>query len=97
MKKVINGLVYDTSTASQIATRESGNGGGYHDYAHTLYRTRSGRFFSASSGYNSDDGYGGIVWGTHIVPLTPHEVAQWVEENGVDPDTVAEFLKFDAA
>ena len=40
MKKIIKGLLYDTATATCVASREAGLG-----YSSGLYRTEKGQFF----------------------------------------------------
>jgi len=91
MKKIINGLLYDTSKAEVISKFEKSSDRIY-DYwlgteyqvhhRETLYRTKKGRFFVLSSSE---------ALGEHnetIVPLTEDKAFQWLIEH--DPEKAEE-------
>ena len=91
MKKIINGLLYDTNKAEVISVFERSSGRIYDwwigvEYQvyqrETLYRTKKGRFFVLSRTE---------ALGEHnetIVPLTENEAFQWLIEH--DPEKAAE-------
>lgn len=94
-KQIINGLTYNTETATEIC--EIGNGLSVTDFAHctgTLYRTKKGRYFvegyggpmsmfACSTGRNSWSGSGGIL------AFSPEEALNLAEANA-DAETIEE-------
>jgi hypothetical protein len=50
MKKVIDGLRYDTQKSSQLAYHERGYRSNHNYVAEGLYRTNNGRYFLAGKG-----------------------------------------------
>ena len=95
MKKIINGKLYNTETASHIATVENGCLPGDFDYAaESIYIKKTGEWFL--------EGYGGPMsyywdpedyyWpsGSNIVPLTNKAAKNWL----VDNDFVDEYIKY---
>jgi hypothetical protein len=84
MKKIINGRLYNTSTAKRLAICENGlntNDSGY--CGEDLYLTKSGAYFlhgegGGSSRYGEWHGNTG-GWGEQIVPLTLAEAMEWAE------------------
>ena len=101
MKAVIDGITYNTETASKIAY--SSKEFGANDFRHveeSLYRTEDGRFFLAGGGgpmtrYSrpAGDRQSG---GSGIVVLTPDKARNWCESHGVDAETIAEHFKVEA-
>ena len=87
MKKIINGLLYDTSKAEVISAFEKSSSRIYDWWLgvqyqvhqrETLYRTKKGRYFILSSSE---------ALGEHnetIVPITEDEAFQWLIEH--DPE-----------
>lgn len=87
MKKVINGKLYDTDTATLMAVwRNMGDTGNFGYCEETLYRKRTGEFFlygyggpmtkyAVSTGSNSWSG------GEMIIPLTLSAAQEWAEEH----------------
>ena len=83
MKKVVDGLVYDTEKAELI--HEWNNHYPCNDFrafSERLYKTKNGRFFlhgrgGAMSSYRSSygDSYGS---GEEIMPMTDSEVVEWL-------------------
>jgi hypothetical protein len=97
MKAIINGLRYDTETATHIG---GASGGGYnmrdfHYWEEDLYKTpRAGRYFLAGKGgpltrYAVAVGNNGHTGGERIIPLDADEAMRWAEEH-LDADTIAE-------
>lgn len=86
MKKIIEGKRYDTETAEEIVSYW--NGLGTSDFRHvneSLYKTKSGKFFLAGEGgpmskyaRTCGDMTSG---GEDIIPLTPQEAQNWLEEH----------------
>lgn len=96
MKKVINGLLYNTETAVVVGYRD--NGRTERDFAYcceTLYRKKTGEYFLHGEGHgNSRYGVwhgnsGG--WGEEIRPYSPSDARQWAEENLTADEYSAEF------
>jgi len=87
MKTIINGLRYDTDTATLIGEASYGMQGDFSAWWAELYRTpRSGRYFLAGHGgpmtrwanRHSDNSISG---GEGILVLDADEALQWAEQN----------------
>ena len=89
MKKIINGKLYDTATASCVADENKS----LHDFyrsSEALYRTEKGAWFihgksSAGGKYGSSDGRESGP-GEGLILLTEKEVLNWSEEADIDED-----------
>ena len=89
MKRIIDGLCYDTTKATEVASDYYGYHGEYNYYEETLYRTKSGRYFLHGMGgantrwcqYVEENRRGD---GESIVVMTPTEALEWLEESGKD-------------
>ena len=102
MKQVIEGKVYNTETAEEIA--EWGNGLGCSDFRHCdekLYKTKKGAFFLAGEGgpmskYSRacGDMTGG---GEGIIPLSEDDAREWCESHDVDADEIETLFKIEEA
>lgn len=88
MKKVINGLRYDTEKAIEIGTYDYGCYPGSGDFSHwsaTLYKTpRSGRFFLHGKGgamtmFAESCSDGSRCGGERIIPMPTEEALDWAE------------------
>lgn len=85
MKKVIDGKLYNTETAEEVANWS--NSYGYSDFNHceeTLYRTKKGAWFiygegGAMSRYNQSVGNNAYTGGSDIRALTPQKAQEWLE------------------
>ena len=96
MKKVIDGKMYNTETAREIASFD--NGLGYNDFRHcseTLYLTKKGAWFLQGEGgpmskYSRSVGdmTGG---GEEFEILTPNEALSWLENHEIT-DTIEEYF-----
>ena len=87
MKKVLNGKMYDTDTATLMAVwRNMGDTRNFSYCEETLYRKRTGEYFlygyggpmtkyAVSTGSNSWSG------GEMIIPLTLSAAQEWAEEH----------------
>lgn len=85
MKKIIDGKMYNTETATLVA--EDGNGLGAGDFSYEyeqLYITKKGAFFLYGEGgpmSRYSDSNGNNSWGIRkITPLDKDEVYEWLEE-----------------
>ncbi len=90
MKKVIDGLRYNTETAEEIHRWDNGlDTGDFKSCEETLYLTAKGRYFlhgqgGAMSKYSVPVS-GGRGGGEEIVPMSADEVREWLEEHdGID-------------
>jgi len=88
MKKIIDGLRYNTENAIEIGSASyNGSKSDFHYWSETLYKTpRSGKFFLAGEGHGlSRWGSGSMAngtrtWGEGIRPLTSDDARQWCEQ-----------------
>jgi hypothetical protein len=88
MRQIIDGLIFDTEAAEEIA--EHANGRGRSDFRYcveSLHRTERGRWFFAGEGgplskYREQVGDG---WsdGCGIIPISDAEALTWMEEHGL--------------
>lgn len=91
MRKIINGKVYDTETATEVAYWESGNKTSAAWYDETLYRKRNGEFFIFGQGYaaspysqqRTDGSYGP---GSRIRPVSWDDAKLWAQDKLSDDD-----------
>ena len=87
MKKIINGKVYDTNTATKVGEWDDGKWDDrLHHCMEDLYRKRTGEFFLHGSGGASTKyavPTGGSNWssGENIFPLTYEAAQKWAEEH----------------
>jgi hypothetical protein len=86
MKKVIDGKLYNTDTAQEIAEDHHGYTSDFHHWSETLYQTRKGSWFlygegGALSQYSvSVAGYSGGA-GDAFIPFTAGEALNWLEQH----------------
>lgn len=86
MKKIINGKLYDTSTAHLVGSWDNNMGGTFDYVAESLYRKRTGEFFlhgegGARSRYAQLAGENRWAGGEAIIPLRWEAARQWAEEH----------------
>lgn len=87
MKKIINGKLYNTDTAKELATYESGAVSDNSHYIEMLYRKRTGEYFLYGEGgpasRYAEQAYGDNAFtsGEGIVPLTLNGAEKWAEKN----------------
>lgn len=87
MKRIIKGRMYNTETATLLAS--SWNGLSCRDFGYcdeSLYQKRTKEFFLCGEGgpyskYSQPWGNSGRQSGEGIIPLTLQEAKDWVEEN----------------
>ena len=87
MKRIVNGVTYDTETATKLAQAEWEEGGG-DIITGTLYQTRGGAFFAykeISSKVWSHRARGHITKVRHeCEPLSPEDAHKWLLEGDVE-------------
>ena len=97
MKKIINGKMYNTETATEICFYS--NCGGWGDFSHyeeTLYRKRTGEFFLFGEGgpmthYAVPSGPNGWDGGSNIIPLKEESARKWMEKHATADEYAAVF------
>ena len=92
MKKVIDGLVYNTATAQEIASYSYLYANDFRHVDEALYKTKKGNYFLAGSGGpmskyavsvgNSSTGSEGII------PLTEEGAREWCERSDIEADII---------
>lgn len=98
MKKVINGKVYNTETATLIG-EYSTSGLGMSDFRYWeagLYKTKKGNYFVAGQGHAMSPFArcyaGSCGWGGDLIPKTPVEALEWAEKY-LEPEEFEEEFK----
>jgi len=103
MKKVIDGKLYNTETATLLHEWNNGvRGNDFRGCEESLYITKKGTFFLAGSGgpmskyaqaldQNSWGGSEGLE------PLSTKEALDWAETHDMDPDEIAEIWPVEEA
>lgn len=87
MKRVIDGKLYDTDTATMLHEASYGYNGDFDAWCEALYATKMGAYFISGWGgprshyvrYVSSDSYTG---GKGLRPVTREEALEWLEEHG---------------
>jgi hypothetical protein len=103
MKKIIDGKIYDTKTATEVASYWNHLGtGDFRWYSEALYRTRRGNFFLSGEGgamtrWSHSCGDNSVCGGEGIEPMSPDEAREWCEEHDVDADTIEEYFEVEEA
>jgi predicted HicB family RNase H-like nuclease len=86
VKKVIDGVTYNTATSTQLATSEFENDDG-HNVEAALYQTRGGAFFELAIetwGARHADGEWEERTRSTVNPLSPEEAHKWVLQGEVE-------------
>lgn len=97
MKKIINGKLYDTTTAREVASCYHGDGPrDFRHYSESLYKKRTGEYFLAGEGgpmshYAVTVGQNSWSGGEKIIPLTYKEATEWAEREMDADEYQAEF------
>jgi len=96
MKAIINGKLYDTQTAEELAGDSYGCSGDFERWDETLYRTKSGSYFIAGSGgpktkYMRVVGQNEWSGGHAIIPLSEEEAKVWMEQHATADEYEAAF------
>jgi len=102
MKRVIDGKVYNTETATKLYENSYGYASDFAHYEETLYHTEKGTFFLCGSGgpisswaeYHSD---GTRTGSEGIVPFSWEDALNWCENHGVDADDIMRWFEVEEA
>lgn len=98
MKKVIDGKIYNTETAEELARWSNGeHSSDFHWCAETLYRTKKGALFihgegGAMSRYSSSCGQNSVCGGEDIYAISQAEALGWMEEHSIEDENLAKAL-----
>ncbi len=86
MKRVINGKLYNTKTATLLVSWDNRLGSNdFNNCSETLYRTENGNYFlegdgGAMSRWSKSNGK--TTWGSSgLEALTPQEALEWLEDH----------------
>ena len=87
MKRIIDGKLYNTETAEQLAHRSYGTYGDFSFYEETLYVTKKGSYFLEYSGgprspYGVNEGTDGTRGDSGIIPFNGDEAFEWLVKSG---------------
>ena len=102
MKRIIDGKVYNTEPATEVAREYYGYEGDFDAWAELLYVTKSGSFFlhgwgSCHTEYAVSTGQNSWSDGQRIIPYDETQVLDWIERRGVNPDLIAEYITLEEA
>lgn len=86
MKKIINGLRYDTETAEHLGSDWYSSPGDLNYWGEDLYRKKTGEFFlygegGAMSRYSKPSGTNSWSGSERIMPMTYQEAQAWAEKH----------------
>lgn len=86
MKKIINGKLYDTTTARCLGSDSYSNRRDFHYWSEELYVKRTGEYFLYGEGgpmsrYAETVGQNEWSGGEKIIPLSPAKAREWAEEH----------------
>ena len=102
MKRIINGKIYNTETATLIANWSNGMYRNDFGYCYeSLYVTKKGAYFVAGDGgalsrWSVSCG-NGQVGGSGIEALTEAEALEWCEVHDIDADVIEQHFSTDEA
>lgn len=97
MKKIINGKVYDTTTAERVGSWSNNHATSDFGYcSEELHQKRTGEFFLHGEGgprskYAVSQGNNDWGYGERIIPLTYEAAQMWAEEHLTSEDYEAIF------
>jgi hypothetical protein len=97
MKKIINGKMYNTETATELGEFWNGlSASDFRNLSETLYRKKNGEFFLYGQGgamtkYSHPVGNNMSHGGEEIIPLTEEQAKHWAEEK-LDADEYIEIF-----
>ncbi len=97
MKRIIDGMKYDTDTAACIAEWDNGiYGNDFKSCQESLYKTANGNYFIAGSGgpmskYAEPVGNNAMAHGSGLEPLGREEAFTWLCEKGFEDEAETEF------
>jgi len=87
MKKIIEGAMYDTSTAKRLNSWSNNcSSSDFNSCTEVLYRTKSGKYFICGEGgpmtkYAKSSGNNSWSGGSRIEPISRQAAMEWAEEH----------------
>lgn len=99
MKKVIDGLKYDTETATEVYRETSGFPGDFRYRERVLYLSRNGRWFMYHRGGAMTDmgvsaGDNSLAGSENIEPISDSEAYDFLERNSSEPEALEALEKY---
>lgn len=96
MKKIINGRLYNTETATAVASDSYGYPGDFSYWSETLYKKKTGELFLYGEGgpyskYSQEHGDNSWGGGSAIIPESDFNAKEWVAGHS-DADTFIELF-----
>ena len=96
MKRIINGKMYNTDTATCVGSDEYGNPRDYRHWYEALYRKKSGEYFLYGEGgplsqYRQDRGTNSWSGSESITPMDIDEARLWAEDHLDADEYIEEF------
>lgn len=94
MKRVIDGKIYNTATATEICDLPCHHyRGDFHWHDTTLYRTKKGAYFLAGEGgpmslWAEPSGNNGWSGGSGLRVITAEEAREYAEQAELDPEAM---------
>jgi len=92
MRKIVEGLVYDTTKAESAAEWRNRYGSQDFKCYEQLYKTKSESWFLVGEGGPmsswGQNRAGGRTYGSDLRPLSRDQALSWCEEREIDPDVV---------
>ena len=88
MKRVIDGILYDTEKATELGHDSYSNPSDFHYWSETLYKSPKGLYFLEGEGggmtkYRVECGNNSFSGSSRIVSLTREEAFQWIQEHNL--------------
>lgn len=99
MKKIVDGLLYDTDVSTRLGKWSFGSGmNDFNFIAEELFRSPHGRYFIAGRGgahtkYAEEIDTNSTCGGSDIVPVDEDEARNWMETHAAADDYIAAFGK----
>jgi len=102
MKKIINGKIYNTDTATRIGGDVHSFPGDFRYEDTDLYRTKKGAWFISGEGgaysrWSRPCGRNGMSGGSGIQAMSATEALAWCEDSGIDADVIAQYFSVEEA
>ena len=97
MKRIIQGKVYNTDTATRIGSHVRYNRGDFQFEDTDLYKTQKGAWFICGEGgpysrWSREISSNGLSGGSGIEAMTTGEALAWCEDAGIDADVIAQYF-----
>jgi hypothetical protein len=97
MKKVIDGKLYNTDTATEISMASYGYGNDLDAWDETLYVTKNGAFFIYGSGgpaskYGRSERQNSMSGGSELRVVSKEDALEWCEKYVDDADEYRDYF-----